>query len=168
MSVTSIIVSKNIILTELKKSDMNSYIKYFNDEEIHKNLVSDLMPYTEEKFMYFYNLTSDNTKKFGRPHLFAIRSSKSNELIGHIDISEYYTDMPSKISYWLARPYWNKGIMSDTIRTFTGYLFNNYGIESVQADVVANNNSSCKALEKSGFRKISGEKNIYILKHDSL
>ena len=59
----------------------------------------------------------------------------------------------AELGYWLARCYWNRGIMTAALRhTIDDYFLNTDAIR-IYANVYANNPSSMKVLEKNGFRK---------------
>ena len=57
----------------------------------------------------------------------------------------------AEIGYWLNSQYWGKGIMSQVIKKLCSYLFSNYTIHKICADVFAENKASCIVLEKNGF-----------------
>ncbi len=57
----------------------------------------------------------------------------------------------AEIGYWLNSQYWGKGIMSQVIKMLCSYLFSNYTIHKICADVFAENKASCIVLEKNGF-----------------
>ena len=60
----------------------------------------------------------------------------------------------AEIGYWIAEPYWNKGIMTDIINRFAQYVFENTDIIRLYANVFEPNKASIKALEKAGFEKV--------------
>jgi len=57
----------------------------------------------------------------------------------------------AELGFWVARPYWNRGIMSEAVRIATAYAFEQFPIERVQADVYAWNPASARVLEKAGY-----------------
>jgi RimJ/RimL family protein N-acetyltransferase len=56
-----------------------------------------------------------------------------------------------ELGYWLAEPFWGRGIMSHAVRAMVGYGFDALPIERIEAYVFANNPASARVLEKCGF-----------------
>ena len=56
-----------------------------------------------------------------------------------------------EIGYWLAEPYWGRGITVEACRTLIEYAFATYQPRRIQARVIAGNDASVRVLEKLGF-----------------
>lgn len=56
------------------------------------------------------------------------------------------------IAYWLAEPFWGFGIMSRAIKQISDEVFGKHNIVHIEAESIATNVGSCKALEKAGFQ----------------
>ena len=57
----------------------------------------------------------------------------------------------AEIGYWLGRPFWGRGIMTDAVRAATLYAFTGLKLRRVFAIPFAHNVASCRVLEKSGY-----------------
>ncbi|HWQ63411.1 MAG TPA: GNAT family protein [Methanospirillum sp.] len=57
----------------------------------------------------------------------------------------------AEIGYWLSRPYWGQGIISDAVSAVLPVAFRNPDIIRIQAGVFSNNPRSMRVLEKNGF-----------------
>lgn len=57
----------------------------------------------------------------------------------------------AEIGYWLARPFWGQGIMTDAVRAFVRYAFSELELLRLTAHVFENNVASSRVLEKNGF-----------------
>ena len=57
----------------------------------------------------------------------------------------------AEIGYWLAKPFWGRGIMSSAVRQLCAYSFEHYDIVRIFAEPYAANIGSRKVLEKAGF-----------------
>jgi RimJ/RimL family protein N-acetyltransferase len=55
------------------------------------------------------------------------------------------------MGYWLAEPYWGKGIMTETVARFTDYAFAQFRLVRIYAEPYAHNSASCRVLEKAGY-----------------
>lgn len=96
---------------------------------------------------------------------FAIMLKAENKLIGGIDVVGYIDATPV-IGYNLARPYWNKGYMTEACRCVLEYLFSK-GYGEVKIDAVAENTGSNRVIEKCGGELICTEEEFFPLKNKS-
>lgn len=58
-----------------------------------------------------------------------------------------------ELGYWLNPAYANKGIMKQAVKLFCLYVFENYHIHKIYAEVFAENLASCHVLEANQFVK---------------
>jgi len=86
--------------------------------------------------------------------------------IGLIPNSDVYV-MSAEIGYWIGESYWGKGIATEAIRQITEYIFYNFDIIRIYAEVFENNKHSMRALEKNGFY-LEGVRRKSILKNGNL
>lgn len=56
-----------------------------------------------------------------------------------------------EIGYWISSLYWGKGIITYVVKSMCDYLFVNYPIHKITAEVFSDNIGSCHVLEKNGF-----------------
>jgi [ribosomal protein S5]-alanine N-acetyltransferase len=60
----------------------------------------------------------------------------------------------AEIGYWLAEPFWNNGIISNSISLFLNYVFDAFpDLNRVFASVFPYNHASIRVLQKVGFRQ---------------
>lgn len=59
----------------------------------------------------------------------------------------------AELGYWLAQPYWGKGIMTRAITEFCRAVFAASGVVRIYAEVFAENKGSQIVLERNGFRR---------------
>lgn len=130
-------------------NDLESLVKYANNPKIAKNLTDGFPhPYTEEKGRAFIDMaTKDNPI-----HIFAI--DVNGEAVGGIGIHPQ-TDIHKRnaeLGYWLAEPFWGKGIVTEAIKQVVKIAFDIYEIDRVFARPFGTNLASQKVLEKAGFK----------------
>lgn len=58
-----------------------------------------------------------------------------------------------EIGYWIGRRYWGQGITTQVIKMICPYLFDNFSITKIYAEVFLENVASALVLEKCGFEK---------------
>jgi ribosomal-protein-alanine N-acetyltransferase len=140
---------RDCMIRSWKEEDASSILKYANNRKIWLNLRDGFPhPYTLDDAKQF--ITKSGAKD--PETFFAIASSK--EAIGSIgfgigqDVHRY----TAELAYWLAEPYWNKGIITEVIRIVTEYAFETFKLIRIYAEPYASNPASSKVLEKCGFQ----------------
>jgi len=129
--------------------DLNSLVKYGNNFNIAKNLMDVFPhPYSAENGKWFIGFANQNTP----PNILCIEvNGEAAGAIGVHPQSDVFRKN-AEMGYWLAEPYWGKGIISKAIVQMTAYAFKNWEINRIFARPFGHNIGSQKALEKAGFR----------------
>jgi RimJ/RimL family protein N-acetyltransferase len=60
-------------------------------------------------------------------------------------------EMP-RLGYWLGRPYWGQGYMTEAVSALTAYAFDRYPSDRLGAGAFEDNPASRRVLEKCGLR----------------
>ncbi len=68
----------------------------------------------------------------------------------------------AEFGYWLAPPYWGRGIMTQAARAFARLALRERGLRRLEAHVFSINVASMRVLEKCGFTKEALLKERYI------
>jgi RimJ/RimL family protein N-acetyltransferase len=58
----------------------------------------------------------------------------------------------AEIGYWLGERFWGRGIMTEAVRAFTAWGFDNFKICRIYAGVLEWNPASRRVLEKAGYQ----------------
>lgn len=106
-------------------------------------------PYTMADAQFWVNMQIRQTEPIKNTAL-----TIGNEVVGGIEFilqNDIYCKN-ARIGYWLAEPYWGKGIMTEALTVFTAYIFGNFEVERLVAGVFASNPASAKVLQKAGFQ----------------
>lgn len=67
------------------------------------------------------------------------------------EIGAYERRLTAMIGYWLAQPFWGRGIATAALRKMTEYAFAMHGLRRVSSVVMAPNLASARVLEKAGY-----------------
>lgn len=59
----------------------------------------------------------------------------------------------AEIGYWLAEPFWGKGIMTGAVEALVPVAFQQTDLVRIQAGIFADNPASMRVLEKAGFTR---------------
>ena len=67
-------------------------------------------------------------------------------------LSEFEKQRTAEIGYWVARPYWGKGIASSALEEFTQGVFESTNMARLYASVFEANLASARVLSKCGYQ----------------
>lgn len=136
------------MIRDWRIGDAPSVAKYANNRKIWMNL-RDVFPYPYRRSdaeNFLLKVAQQNPRT-----VFAIANDK--EAIGSIglmlgeDVHRYTAEM----GYWLAEPFWNKGIMSRVVNRFADFAFEEFDLNRIYAEPYTGNTASVRVLEKAGF-----------------
>ncbi len=144
-----------------QKKDIESVLIYANNKKISDNL--------RDAFPYPY--TRENAKAYVS---FCMKCPMREQLlraiivegraVGNIGVvfKEDVYRKSAEVGYWLGEPFWRQGIMTRAIGQMCDFVFSNFDIVRIFAEVYAHNTPSRRVLEKNGFQ-LEGElqKSIY-------
>lgn len=128
--------------------DLDSLVKFANNFNIAKNLM-DIFPhpYSIDDGKFFIDMATKNSL----PNILAIEvNGEAAGAIGLHPQNDVYRKN-AELGYWLAEPYWGKGIITRAIIQMVDYGFKNWDITRIYARPFGYNIASQKALEKAGF-----------------
>lgn len=129
-------------------SDVKPLVKHANNPAIWNHLTDAFPhPYTEKHAQDFVKRVQQDVPK----KIMAI--DVKEEAVGSIGIFPD-TDIHQKnaaIGYWVAEPFWGKGIATEAIRLIVRYGFLTFDITRIYAKPFGSNPASQSVLEKTGF-----------------
>ncbi len=146
------IIGDKINLRYTTLEDADSIAKYCSEREISQFTVIP-HPYTIQNAVDFITMCINDRKSMTSLH-FGIENKETQEIIGMIDLNSINeTHQHGELGYWLAKPFWGKGIMLEAIQMFTGYCFDKIKLVRIYAHVHPKNIASWKILEKARFER---------------
>lgn len=136
------------MIRDWRPDDVPSIVKYANNKKIWFNL-RDAFPHPY-RFSDAENFLSKVAQQKPRTS-FAISDKK--EALGSIGlmIGEDVHRFAAEVGYWLAEPFWNKGIMSRAVLRFSEFAFKKFALNRIFAEPFTTNTASVRVLEKAGF-----------------
>lgn len=138
----------NFKLRSFAAADAGSLCKYADNRKIWSNLRDGFPhPYTLDDALRFLA----NVKEMQPETFFAIATS--TEVIGSIgfNLGQDVHRRTAELGYWLAEPFWNRGIITEAISAIVQYAFGNFDLVRIFAEPYASNFASARVLEKCGF-----------------
>jgi len=136
-----------IELREFEQKDEALLVSYLNDEAQTHFLSARLpQPYTIEAAHWWVNTGSKIGVAYAIIH--------NGIFVGSISAipGEFEKQKTAEIGYWVAKPYWGKGIASEALQKFTHLLFENADFIRLNASVFEGNFGSSKVLQKCGYK----------------
>ena len=145
-------------------SDAEPITGYANNYKIWINLRDGFPhPYTVNDAHQFIERAMEQ-----KPESFFAISIKG-EAIGSIGF-RVKTDVErvsAEIGYWLAEPFWNRGIMTSALKSVTDYAIKTHNLCRVYAVPYEWNHASFRVLEKAGY-KLEGRMRKSAIKEDKI
>ena len=136
------------LIRDWREDDGPGIAKYANNRKISKNL--------RDGFPYPYSLADaeEFLAKVRRQEpktFFAIATE--DEVIGGIGlgIGDDVHRFTAEMGFWLAEPFWEKGIMTEAVKRFTEYAFKQFDLVRIFAEPYNTNPASARVLEKAGY-----------------
>jgi [ribosomal protein S5]-alanine N-acetyltransferase len=149
-----IVVNDQVLLSEFRSSDKPALIQHLNDRDIYDRTLRIPFPYTEAAAADWLALVAKITAQEGRQVHWAIRTA-GDALIGGCGFSGFQAGKShlAEVGYWLAKPYWGRGIMTAVVQRLCQHAFEEFGLVKITAHVHPHNQASARVLEKCGFQE---------------
>ena len=145
------IITEEITLRKIIPSDIDSLYEIYSNERLfvhspnmlkkNKDTVANMIGHFERDFnkqkMIYLGITTNDNPDF---------------IVGVAEMFDYIRDVNMiTIGYRLNDRYWGKGIATKTVKAMTDYLFNDIGINRVNAFVMPENIKSLDVLRRNRF-----------------
>jgi ribosomal-protein-alanine N-acetyltransferase len=146
---TTLAVIMDFTLRPWTLDDLDNLVKFANNQAIAKNMTDQFPhPYTADNGRAFIEFATKDSPI----HVFAI--DLRGTAIGGIGIHPQ-SDIQrrnAELGYWLAEPFWGKGIMTQAVPLMIDFAFKTYDITRIYARPFGTNVGSQRVLEKTGFK----------------
>lgn len=138
----------NALLRPWRMNDAASLAHHANNRNVSRNL--------RDAFPFPYTVADANAfleRRVGRVPPDNLAIEVAGEAAGglglrlHDDVSRG----TAELGYWLAEPYWGKGIMTVAVLAMVGFGFDRFSLRRIEAPVFDRNIASARVLEKAGF-----------------
>lgn len=140
------IETARLVLRRPRLRDAPRIASLLNDYEVTKNLARVPYPYTMQ--MAFDWLVRQKREWSPASITFAIYEKREG-LIGFC--GTHREDQIPEIGYWLGRPYWGKGYMSEAVRAVIEWYFASSNLDTLVSGVFHFNAASLAIQKKFGF-----------------
>lgn len=144
-----IIYTERLVLRPVKFEDAPALSRMAGDYHIARMTGSIPSPFpiisAEIRTMLF-----ESAWRRGLEYSYAI-SVEGGELIGIVSLFRRSETSDFELGYWLGRPYWGNGYMTEACRALIDCAEDRLGVTTLTAGVFSDNPGSVRILEKLGF-----------------
>jgi ribosomal-protein-alanine N-acetyltransferase len=147
-----ILHTERLILRPLALSDAPAIQRHFNNWNIIRNLAAVVpWPYPADGAESFVRLQLEKIAAGEEIYQWVlVLRDGDNEAIGNIHFRPRVDSIKGNRGFWLAEPYWNRGLMSEAIEAVNDFAFVTLGIEHFHVCNVASNVASRRVKQKTG------------------
>lgn len=150
----------NLLLRRLQKKDIPAMTKYLQNPNISRYTSNIPYPYTEENARWFVR---DSHKQWrnGTNYVFGILYQ--NQFVGVCSLTGI-KERHAELGYWLAEPFWGKGITSTAAHAVVQFGFEKLHLHRLHVSHFAENKASERIIKKLGFI-LEGTEREHFLRH---
>lgn len=143
------IITERLKLREIKTDDAESIYKILSNPDVIKYDTFDL--FTNMKQAYDLIDWFKTQYRDKRSIFWGISLTSQSDIIGWCKCEIEVPKVRADLGYDLNPDYWNKGIMTESLKAVIEYVFQTLNINRIEATVSTMNMASIKVLEKLGF-----------------
>ena len=147
----AILETERLKLRPLRDGDAQRITRFIGDFDVAKMLARVPYPYALKDAQDWLGTLPERTAR-GEVFNRAIDSGGLVGVLGIHDIRPIEGEKIGELGYWLAKPYWGKGLMSEAARAFVHYAFDGLGLAGLISGHFKENQRSGRVLAKLGFR----------------
>lgn len=144
-------ITERLILRTVEDADIPAYKKYFIDYDVIRHLTASIpWPYPENGVEEY--LTNHVRPFLGVDKwLWGISFKKApNKMIGAIEL--WRQGSPEHRGFWLGKPFWGQGYMTEAVQPINDYAFDHLGFEVLRFSNAVGNYRSRRVKEKTGAK----------------
>ena len=141
------ISGSRVILRAIERSDIPTFVRWFNDPEVTKHLQLYLPMSLAQEERWFEKYLQDQQQ-----HIFGIETL-DGKLIGNIGLENIsWKDSHAELGIVIGeKDYWGKGYGTEAITTFLDFVFRQMNLHRVYLRVFEDNERAIRCYEECGF-----------------
>ena len=146
------IETERLILRPMEESDADALFPLINDADVAINMLSVPHPYPEDAYVPWIRQSREAMER-KEMYETAIVLKETGLPIGACTIMNIsWGHMRAEIGYWLGKPYWGQGYMTEAVKGMLRFGFEELGLERIYAICFKRNKASARVLEKAGLK----------------
>jgi len=148
------LITPRLSLREISLKDAKDLIEGIGNIEVSKHLLPVPHPYSLRDAKYFINhCKKKRTKKPRTEYELSIELKSEKKVIGGfglIDVDRH--NKTAHLGYWLAKPYWRKGYITETAKEVIDFAFNKIKLRKLTIPIFKDNIPSNSLAKKLGAK----------------
>ncbi len=140
--------TKRLLLRPFAPDDVNDIFSYASDPDWSRFLHVPI-PYTREDAQDF--VEGNTNSNWERNAMFAIEFK--GVVVGGIDLRIDSPNARAMVGYSIARPHWNKGLMTEAVQAVIDWAFKQFGLAKIYSFADVENVGSWRVMEKVGMTR---------------
>lgn len=142
--------TERLVLRQMEREDAKDIFLFLADAET--------MRFYDRPFIQFEQAEQSilrHQKRFADREAirWGITLKGEDKVVGNCGYAWDAENFSAELSYILAKPYWNKGIMSEALAAILQFGFDACRLHRIQAHVAVPNHASAQVLRKLGFQE---------------
>ncbi len=150
--------TERLLLRRLELEDAPLVYHYMTEREIAANTMLIPYPYPSGAAEDWISATQ-RSDDFS----FAVTRKSDNLFLGACGIGSDLFHKRAEVGYWLGKPHWGQGYMSEAVRRVIQFGFEELDLNRIQATYFTYNQASRRVMEKAGMI-YEGTLRNYVLK----
>ncbi len=140
-----------VSLRQLTMKDADDVFEYSSDPVVAKTVL--WLPHTHISETRAYLRYVLRQYKQNEPCSVAIAENKTDKVVGTMSVMWVNEDNASaEIGYSLSRDYWNRGYMTEAVSLILSFLFDELGLNRIEAQHQTDNPASGRVMQKNGMQ----------------
>lgn len=147
--------AQQFVLRQYQPSDLAAMVQYFSHSAVRRLAIGQSQRYTQAEGTKYLRkkIRQYKQKKIperrGQSESLGYAIDIDGKLVGGVEVT--VDGLAADIGYWLAKPWWRRGIMTWVVRAWSNYIFQTFQVEKIEARVFPFNQASIRVLQKNSF-----------------
>jgi RimJ/RimL family protein N-acetyltransferase len=142
--------TERLLLRRLELNDAPLVYDYMREREIAANTLLIPYPYPEGAAEEWITSSQESFDE-GEAYSFALVLKTENCFIGALGIHPNADHRRAELGYWLGKPYWNKGYITEAACRVIQFGFEELNLNRIYANYFTHNPASARVMQKVGM-----------------
>ena len=146
--------TQRLLFRSHEAGDEADFVSMHTDAEVRRYVGGQAWPEEKARSRFREQYLGKPTETYG---LWATVFKEEGKYVGCCGLWAPGKGVGASLGYYLARPYWGRGLASEASRAFIEVAFTRLALEWVEADAEERNAASEQVLRKCGFEYVRRE-----------
>jgi [ribosomal protein S5]-alanine N-acetyltransferase len=146
--------TQRLLFRSHEAGDEADFVSMHTDAEVRQYVGGQAWPEEKARSRFREQYLGKPTETYG---LWATVFKEEGKYVGCCGLRAPGKGVGASLGYYLARPYWGRGLASEASRAFIEVAFTRLALEWVEADAEERNAASEQVLRKCGFEYVRRE-----------